>query len=176
MSSFCKCKSYSHVFSKNISIYAIFNDQSFNDTLTNDIVSFEQLDQGPVVQSVVSLTGLLRVISLTVLADSIYNILILHCKSYSHFFSKKFQYICVSLDVNFNESLPNDIVSFEQLGQITKVDFYCTVHNIMLLLWNGFLSKLCRHHSCFCRIGHCIELTKCKAFFMIFRLFNEIFT
>ena len=29
-------------FSKNISEYAIFNDQSFNDTLTNDIVSFEQ--------------------------------------------------------------------------------------------------------------------------------------
>ena len=32
------------------------------------------------------------------------------------FFSKKFQHICVSLDVNFNESLTNDIVSFEQLG------------------------------------------------------------
>ena len=32
--------------------------------------------QGPVVQSIVSLTSLLRVISLTVLADSIYNILI----------------------------------------------------------------------------------------------------
>ena len=31
---------------------------------------------GPVVQSVVSLTSLLRVISLTVLVDSIYNILI----------------------------------------------------------------------------------------------------
>ena len=30
-------------FSKNISIYTIFNDQSFHDTLTNDIVSFEQL-------------------------------------------------------------------------------------------------------------------------------------
>ena len=30
-------------FSKNISVYVIFNDQSFNDTLTNDIVSFEQL-------------------------------------------------------------------------------------------------------------------------------------
>ena len=44
VSSFCKCKSYSHfVLSKNISIYAIFNDQSFNDTLTYDIVSFEQL-------------------------------------------------------------------------------------------------------------------------------------
>ena len=33
-------------------------------------------DQGPVVQSVVSLTSSLRFISLTVLADSIYNILI----------------------------------------------------------------------------------------------------
>ena len=32
--------------------------------------------QGPVVQSVVSLTSSLRVISLTVLTDSIYNILI----------------------------------------------------------------------------------------------------
>ena len=37
------CKSYSHFFSKNISIFAIFYDQSFNDSLTNDIVSFEQL-------------------------------------------------------------------------------------------------------------------------------------
>ena len=33
-------------FSKNIRIYAIFNYQSFNDTLTNDIVSFEQLGPG----------------------------------------------------------------------------------------------------------------------------------
>ena len=40
----------------------------------------------------------------------------MHCKSYSHFFSKKFQNICVSVDVNFNESLTNDVVSFEQLG------------------------------------------------------------
>ena len=46
VSSFCKCKSYSHFFpSKNISVYAIFNDQSFNDTLTNDIVSFKHLGQ-----------------------------------------------------------------------------------------------------------------------------------
>ena len=36
-------KRYSHFFCKNISVYAIFNDQSFNDTLTNNIVSFEQL-------------------------------------------------------------------------------------------------------------------------------------
>ena len=33
-------------FSKKISIYAIINDQSFNDTLANDIVSFEQLGPG----------------------------------------------------------------------------------------------------------------------------------
>ena len=41
-----KCKSYSHFFSKNISIYAILNDQSFNDMLTNDIICFEQLGPG----------------------------------------------------------------------------------------------------------------------------------
>ena len=33
-------------FSKNISIFAIFNDKSFKDTLTNDIISFEQLCLG----------------------------------------------------------------------------------------------------------------------------------
>ena len=33
-------------FCKNISIYAVLNDQSFNDTLTKDIVSFEQLGPG----------------------------------------------------------------------------------------------------------------------------------
>ena len=43
---FCKCKSYSHFFRKNISVYAIFDDRRFNNTLSNDIVSFEQL--GPV--------------------------------------------------------------------------------------------------------------------------------
>ena len=53
--------------------------------------------------------------------DSIYIILIFFAEkmrvlSYSQFFSKKFQHICVSLDVNFKESLTNDIVSFEQLG------------------------------------------------------------
>ena len=80
------------------------------------------LNKGPVVQSVVSLTSSLRFISLTVLADSIHNILIffaeknVSAKSYSHFFSKKFQHICVWPDINFNELLTNDIVSFEQLG------------------------------------------------------------
>ena len=35
----------------------------------------------------------------------------------THIFSaKKFQHICVSLNINFNVSLTNDVVSFEQLG------------------------------------------------------------
>ena len=33
-------------FSKNISVSAIFNNQSFNDMLSNEIVSFEQLGLG----------------------------------------------------------------------------------------------------------------------------------
>ena len=71
---------------------------------------------GPVVQSVVSLTSSLRIISLTVLADLLYSILIFLLKKYSYFFSKTFQHIYVSLDVIFYESLTNDVVSFEQLG------------------------------------------------------------
>ena len=31
-------------FQQNISVYALFNDQSFNDTLTNNIISFD--DEG----------------------------------------------------------------------------------------------------------------------------------
>ena len=36
----------SHFFSKNIRVYATFIDQSFKDTLTNDIIRFEQLGPG----------------------------------------------------------------------------------------------------------------------------------
>ena len=92
-------------------------------------------DQGPVVQSVVSLTSSLRVISLTVLADSIHNILIFFAEkmwvafALTFFFSKKYQNICVSLDINFNKSLTNNIVSFEQLGPDTA---FCRV-------WAGFM-------------------------------------
>ena len=44
--------------------------------------------------------------------------------SYSYFFSKKIQHICVSLDVNFNESLTNDIVRFEQLDPDVDVQIF----------------------------------------------------
>ena len=81
--------------------------------------------QGPVVQSVVRLTSSLRVISLTVLADSIHNILIFFAEKMwvafalqklLTFFQQKFQHICVSIDANFNEWLTNVVISFEQLG------------------------------------------------------------
>ena len=40
---FANAKAIHIFFSKNVSVYAIFYDQSFNDTLTNDIISFEQM-------------------------------------------------------------------------------------------------------------------------------------
>ena len=60
-------------------------------------------NRGPGVQSIVSLTNLLMINSLTVVAKIFSNTLIfllqkyeklLHCKSYTHFFSKKYQCIC----------------------------------------------------------------------------------
>ena len=52
------------------------------------------------------------------------------CKSYSHFFSKKFQHICISLDVNFNESLTNDLVSFEPLGPGLQLNSTLETHDL----------------------------------------------
>ena len=71
----------------------------------------------------------------------------MHCKSYSHFFSKKFQHICISLDVNFNESLTNDVVSFEQLGP-DKVSGKTVKAKIKLLLQG--LHCLPLHHILSC--------------------------
>ena len=82
-------------------------------------------NQGPVVQRVVSLTSSLRVIPLTVLADSKHNILIFFAEKNvssfciakaTHIFSAKNFSIFLSLDVNFKELLTKDVVSFEQLG------------------------------------------------------------
>ena len=63
------------------------------------------------------------VISLTILADSIHNILIFSAEKNVNSFRLTFfqQKNCVSLDVNFNKSLTNDVVSFEQLGPETQL-------------------------------------------------------
>ena len=62
---FANAKTTHIFFCKNISIYAISKDQSFNNTLTNDIFSFEQL--GPEVQRRAHLHGanLMRTYKLT---------------------------------------------------------------------------------------------------------------
>ena len=60
------------------------------------------------------------------------------------FFSKKFQHICVSLDVNFNESFTNDIVRFEQLGP----DVYnIYVYLILYLVVFFFLTYKCLYFT-----------------------------
>ena len=53
-----KCAKATHIFfSKNIIIYAIFNDQSFNDILTKGIVSFEQLGSDCSISQIVNIAG-----------------------------------------------------------------------------------------------------------------------
>ena len=65
------------------------------------------------------------------------------------FFSKKFQHICISLDLNFNESLTNDDVSFEQLGPdiihhlyvwLKFSDCYTGPENavVKMIIWDSF--------------------------------------
>ena len=54
----------------------IYFSSRYGSVFCTDIFLFLHKNLGPVVQSVVSLTSSLRVNSLTVLADSIYNILI----------------------------------------------------------------------------------------------------
>ena len=117
---------------------------------------------GPVVQSVVSLTSSLRVILLTVLADSIHRILIFFAEKMwvafalqklLTFFSEKFQHICVLLDVNFNELLINDIVSFEllgpcfQVGQILKACgmIVCSPMSVVFYEYSGSIAMHVYH-------------------------------
>ena len=71
MSSFCK-GSYSQSFSKNIIIYAIFTERTFNDSLTNDIVSFEQL--GPELQRRICTFGYVRPVKIQISLRSLISI------------------------------------------------------------------------------------------------------
>ena len=57
-----------------VQVESFFNMK--HNVITDGVMTLRANNQGPVVQSVVSLTSSLRVISLTVLADSIHNILI----------------------------------------------------------------------------------------------------
>ena len=121
-------------------------------------------DLGPVVQSVVSLTSSLRVISLTVLA--IYNMLIFFTEKMwvafallklLTFFQQKISAYLRITPCNFNESLTNDIVGFEQLGPGLGLQMgkYCQ-----------FLTQLYVHHTIVAGYYHFSFL------FSSFRLFS----
>ena len=123
--------------------------------------------QGPVVQSVVSLTSSLRVISLTILTDSIYNILIFFAEKMwvafalqklLTFFSKKFWHICVSLDLSFNELLTNDVVSFEQLGPGWQCQASSSAHCRWLPAY-----KQCEQNGLACDVSLLIMYRACSS-------------
>ena len=82
-------------------------------------------DLGPVVQSIVSLTSSLR--GQLVKCFRLYNQIhwyfllqkwekFLQCKSFSHFSNEKYWHIWNINVWNFNDTLTNNVVSFEQLG------------------------------------------------------------
>ena len=70
-------------FSKNISVYAIFNDQNFNDTLTNDIVNFwtigPRLSTNPTIRLVWPVKTQISLLICTVWSES----LLIVCAFYS---------------------------------------------------------------------------------------------
>ena len=54
------------------------------------------------------------------------------------FFQQKLQHICIALDVNFNESLTNNVVSFEQLGPVLCAHTFSSYWQLHFLnQWNG---------------------------------------
>ena len=77
-------------------------------------------EQGPVVQSIVSLTSSLSVYDFITKNTYIFGwkkwekLLHCFCKSFSHFFNKKYWHIGDINVWNFNEMLTNAVVSFEQ--------------------------------------------------------------
>ena len=68
--------------------------------------------------------------------------------------SKKFQHICLSLDVNFNESLTNDAVSFEQLGP----GKYLVLHKKLLLVVLGIHKSIISFANCMFVKFVCVEV------------------
>ena len=70
----------------------------------------------------------------------------------AHFFSKKFQHICVSLNVNFNESLTNDVVSFKQLGPgfffVWLLLPESVLYTVLLFLYMNFVKCAIFYLSC----------------------------
>ena len=94
----------------------------------------------PVVQSIVSLMSSLR--GQLVKCFRLYNKIhwyfllkkwerLLHCKSFSHFFNKKYWHISDISVWKFNETLTNDVVSFEQLGPDLSIKVTSQQHQLI---------------------------------------------
>ena len=93
----------------------------------------------------------------------------------THIFSaKKIQHICISLYVNFNESLTNDIVSFEQLGpgwvytyssRYMGESTYFSYFSMKHMLWELSEALLSTHNKCFCgEIREMLVFFGCKEY------------
>ena len=86
------------LYPKNWNLHPLIDQSTLNLYIRNQPFNLGDNGQGLVVQSVVSLTSSLRVISLTVLADSIYNILIFFAeKMWVAFALQKISaYLCIT--------------------------------------------------------------------------------
>ena len=101
----------SHFSSKNISVYTIFNDHSFNDTLTNNIVSF--------VQSFVSLSSSLMTKLLPVIAKVFSDKSVLLLQKYI-FSAKNINVLQIFQDRKFNITLSNNFIVLNNWAQVAK--------------------------------------------------------
>ena len=122
--------------------------------------------QGPVVQSIISLTSSLRgqlvKCFMTLYPNTLIFLLekwekLLHGKSFSHFFNKKYWHISDIYVWNFNETLTNDVVSFEQLGLEVKVFSTLSVnlnrlHGPPMLVDKTYFGLVICNHANFCRL------------------------
>ena len=88
---------------------------NFSLVVPNDIKQ-----QGPVVQSIISLTSSLVVKMLTVLVSNSQVFLLKKCKSYSHFFSKNISTHAIFMIKVLK--LTNNNISFEQLGPVFQCE------------------------------------------------------
>ena len=85
------------------------------------------INLGPVVQSIVNFTNLLKVKMFTVLVSTISNSQVFLLKNLSCFFSKNIGLCTIFNDQSFNATLTNDIVNFKQLDPGLRNHIYKNV-------------------------------------------------
>ena len=67
----------------------------------------------------------------------------MQCKTFSHFFNKKYWRISDINSLNFTETLTNDVISFVQLGLLDPYQMETSLKgkSLLLLVANSFLSE-----------------------------------